>query len=80
MNEGSSSEAVCVGFEQLDGVIAFEQLHQNGIGQFTYMFSSGSRAIRFELAVPGGVYTAGPVTLDGAHYELVRRGAQCRGD
>lgn len=72
MNEGSSSEAVRFGFEHLDGAIAFEQLHQNGIGQFTYMFLSGSRAIRFKLAVPGGVYTADPVTLDGTHYELVR--------
>ena len=72
MNEGSPSEAVRFGFEQLDGITAFEQLHQNGIGQFTYTFPSGSRAIRFELAVPGGIYTADPVTLDGAHYELVR--------
>lgn len=72
VSEGSSSKPVRLSFGQLDETVAFERLHQNGIGQFTYTFLSGSRAIRFELAVPGGVYTADPVTLDGAHYELVR--------
>ena len=45
MNEGSSSEAVRFGFEQLDGVIAFERLHQSGIGQSLLDAWRGARRV-----------------------------------